>query len=59
MAENGGSSRRSGAVNIGTSDYMGTSPHAGYDDGRNKRAINNKMEKGLLDDKDEADIDLR
>lgn len=29
-------------------DYVGTSPHAGYDDNRNKRAIDNNMDKGLM-----------
>ena len=36
----------------GGKDYMGTSPHAGYDDNRNKRAIDNGMAKGLMQNDD-------
>ena len=48
--------KRSGAAKS-TLDYMGTSPHAGYDDGRNQRNIKAGMEKGLLDGKDD-DYDI-
>lgn len=57
LAESGGvrSSQRSDG---GAANYMGTSPHAKYDDGRNKRNINAGMEKGLLDEKN-ADFDIK
>lgn len=48
--------KRSAAVKD-TMDYTGTSPHAGYDAGRNQRNIKQGMEKGLLDDKDD-DYDI-
>lgn len=51
-AAKGGSVKSSRALN-----YVGTSPHAGYDDMRNQRNIKGGMEKGLLDDKnDDYDI---
>lgn len=50
--------KRSGAGGAkGTMEYVGTSPHAGYDDGRNQRNIKAGMEKGLLDGKDD-DYDI-
>lgn len=49
--------KRSGVNPKGTSEYIGTSPHAGYDDGRNQRNIKAGMEKGLLDGKDD-DYDI-
>jgi len=35
------------------SNYIGTSPHAGYDNNRNQRNITNGMEKGLIAGKDD------
>ncbi len=39
--------KRSLAAKGGDNDYVGLSPHAGYDQNRNKRALNRKMEEEI------------